>query len=782
MKHGVTLSAATAAAILATLLVGGTARAEEKAVRADSKLLSPEARSFKLAGPEAYKVNRRSKDLLVEDLNGDGLLDISTTNNERGMLEIYHQVRKPEPGAARFERSEIALDRLVRSAVATDVDGDGRVDLVLASSPANMAVMYQDGNGRLQSPTGTALPADRLVLGDVDGKGGPDLLVLSDRTVNVLLSGKRGINLEPAEVYYTTSTPASDPMLIDFDGDGRNDIVYHDANRFEQLVVRLQSSEGHFPAEFRVGSNVLRSVAPLVPVRGGNASVLAVQNSNRALIQMQLGADAGRKATDGDLELSELQTIAFAPEARSRRFSVAKGDADGDRRTDLLMVSPELSQLRLLRQTRGGSLRESMFPTLLGIESAIAIPSGKGQPDGWLLLSSEEKAIGYTTWDATTEALPFPSLLPITGNPVGTASWRDGEKTRLAVLLRTDAGHELKGFDLTDDGKIGGAKDLAPADKLPNSKSKALGMESLDVNRDGRADLVIYVDFNPALVLVANADGTFAPLSATSGVLEGLLSGLRPGLVKSVTLGGEKDGRSLLAIKDKFARAIWIDKEQNVVVEDQFNGRDSSSRIVDAAVGSLRSKDSREVVLLDRTAKVLTIHGREKSEPFTKLVDQPLDDAVYTSISLLDLDSDGRDDIILGADDRLSVIYARSQNLNLNTIASATTPVEDGAYGKVWTPSLPTSKSNGVVAIEMSENLLEFFEAGKDEDGGPALNRFYSFKVFDSEATIARRVNIDGQPEPRELVVADLDEDGLPDVVTLIHDNIMIYPGANPSK
>ena len=306
---------------------------------------------------------------------------------------------------------------------------------------------------------------------------------------------------------------------------------------------------------------------------------------------------------------------------------------------------------------------------------------------------------------------------------------------------------------------------------------KALGLDLMDVNRDGALDMILFLDFGASRILTQDAQGGFKPLAATSAVLDGLLSGTRPGLLKSVDLGAKEGGDSMLAIKDKFARATWIDKDQNVVVEEQFNGKDSTSRLVDAAVGSLRSADSREVVLLDRPSKLLTVHGRENGGAFTKLIDHPLDDASYSTVTLFDLDGDQRDDIILAADDRLSVIYTQPQGLNLNTVSSHSTTIEDGGYGKVWGVNLPGPRATGIIAIEMSENYLDFLEVGKDADGNPALNKFYGFKVFDSEATIARRVNMDGQPEPREIVVSDLNDDGLADVVTLIHDNIIIYPG-----
>ena len=70
---------------------------------ADSALLPAPVKDFLLDGPWIYKANRRSKDLMAEDLNGDGLLDVAVVSNERSILELFFQQKAPKDGEPLFK-------------------------------------------------------------------------------------------------------------------------------------------------------------------------------------------------------------------------------------------------------------------------------------------------------------------------------------------------------------------------------------------------------------------------------------------------------------------------------------------------------------------------------------------------------------------------------------------------------------------------------------------------------------------------------------------------------
>ncbi|HNM45838.1 MAG TPA: VCBS repeat-containing protein [Candidatus Sumerlaeota bacterium] len=753
---------------------------------ADAKLLPAEARDFSLSPPEIYKVNRRSKDLTVEDMNGDGLLDVLLTTNEKSILEVFYQKKKADDDGNRFDHQTIGVDRMVRSVGAIDVNGDGRNDLLMATSPPKLVVLYQDDKGRLQAPQDTPLEADRLTLGDLDGDGNKDVLVYQQGSFSILKTVGREVKLEATETFYTTGEPASDPMIIDFDGDGRADIVYHDANQFEDLVVRLQSAEKTFPSEFRLHSAVMRTVAPLPRGKGEAAHIISVQNVSRELVELALAEDTEKKSDA--LVLSDEQTIPFDPETKSAKSVPIVTDFDGDGRKDMIIYSPDLSVLRLLRQTRGGSLVGSTIPSLQGIEDVLPLSAEKGAPTPLVMFSSNEKAIVFAKFDEKTQTIPFPTVLPVTGQPKGVAVLDISGRQFLAAILKVDDNPDLqlRAYPIDRNGKLGEQQSLFPDTpdfKSPLAGLDVIGMEAVDVNRDNRKDLVVYADFKPAVLLLQDEKGKFSALAATSGVLQGLLQGAKPTVIEQVNLTKKTEDTAVLALKEKFARAFHIDKEQNVDVEQQFNGRNSSARLAAVGVGHLKTKDAINVVLLDKGNKELTIYGPSKeANKFEIATSVELDNADYTSLRVFDLDDDGRDDIVVTADDRVGVYYSRPITGRLETICSAKTDVDEGGYGKAYTADIIAGGELEVVALEMKDQLMEIFSRGMNQEKKPALNRFFQFRMFDSETTIARRVNMDALPEPRDLTAADLNDDGLPDIVCLMHDNLIIYNGRKREK
>ena len=756
------------------------------AALADSDLLPAAHSDFLLDGPHLYKVHRRSRDLVIEDLNGNGLLDMAVVSNERSLLEVFYQNEDAEGWEDRFEKETVTLDRIIRGAVARDVNGNGRIDLLMAASPPRLVVMYQDDNGRLQPPQETTLEADRVVAGDLTGNGHDDILVMRERRAKILHGEPRGIELEPAETFYTSGEPSGAPMIIDFDGDGLADIVYLDASDNEKLVVRFQTAERTFPSEVRMRTSALRAVAPLPPWRpGAGATVAAVQNQTRHLVQIGLAPATELEELDRRaLPLSLPQTYAFDPERRSSRSRSLDVDIDGDGRLDMVVYSPDLAVMRVFRQTRAGSLKETVSPTLEGITQAISFPPVEDEPTPVIVFSPSERAIGFVRQSGDSGALRFPRLLPVPGHPRAISLLEDGEELILAVAGTTgdDGGMKIAGYPISRDGELGEQRILFPpeGDEEPSLAGltggrNPQGMSTVDLNRSGRQDLVVYVEFNPALLLLQQEDGTFRSLEAASGVLQGLLSGASPGMLREARLDGEDGPPVVMALTERFVRAFTVEEDGNVSVEHQFNARNSSSRLVGMTVGSLRGREMPEVVLLDRGNRILTIHGADGDGGYETITHVDLGGRDYLAVRAVDLDGDVTADLVLTGEDRLDVIYGRPAFGALEVRATAAPVDEEGGYGAVYTGELLPGQGHEAMAVEMREHLLELFVPGTDEEDRPALHRFYAFKMFDSDASIARRPNLDAPPEPRELRTADIDGNGRTEVIALTHDNIIIY-------
>ena len=184
-----------------------------------------------------------SRALICADLNKDGVSDIavlaeSTANKglsgSGGLLGCYWQDNKWQcrPIGSEKERSGLFSDQLV----AGDVNGDGNVDIAVASFNhlADLIVWLGDGKGNFHT-FNKGLPQEKhynsVALADVDGDGRDDLIVSislfgkeSFKGVKAFLSGPDGFT-DVSEGLPAGESWGYFVAAGDLDGDGSAEII-----------------------------------------------------------------------------------------------------------------------------------------------------------------------------------------------------------------------------------------------------------------------------------------------------------------------------------------------------------------------------------------------------------------------------------------------------------------------------------------------------------------------------------------------------------------------------
>ncbi len=175
------------------------------------------------------------------DLNGDGLSDIVVLNMAAGNVSVFMaradgSIGAPATYAAAGTRS--------RAAVLTDLDGDGKLDLVVAGSAydaatgldtRSIAVLRGRGDGSFDAATTFPLvtpssgPNDliaTLVAADLRGTGKPD--IVASNGLVLLNNGSGGLSPSSTRAFaWPISSNSYGPNLAtgDFNGDGKVDVV-----------------------------------------------------------------------------------------------------------------------------------------------------------------------------------------------------------------------------------------------------------------------------------------------------------------------------------------------------------------------------------------------------------------------------------------------------------------------------------------------------------------------------------------------------------------------------
>jgi Bacterial Ig-like domain (group 3)/FG-GAP-like repeat len=134
----------------------------------------------------------------------------------------------------------------VNSLVAADMNGDNILDLVVncASSSGNsIAVLLGDGYGTFLAPTYYSVSGLQSLAQPVDlnGDGFPDIVAATTSGIAVLLNqGQAAPGQLGTPVSYTTPVPTLTPLIGDFNGDGKQDILIGSS----QLAVFYGNGDG----------------------------------------------------------------------------------------------------------------------------------------------------------------------------------------------------------------------------------------------------------------------------------------------------------------------------------------------------------------------------------------------------------------------------------------------------------------------------------------------------------------------------------------------------------
>ncbi|MCI0582737.1 MAG: VCBS repeat-containing protein [Chloroflexi bacterium] len=224
------------------------------------------------------------------------------------------------------------------SVAVADLDGDGRLDAVVANQASGMVSVFRGlGGGALAEARGSPFPAgpnpNDLAVGDFDSDGRPDLAIAnhdSDR-VTILLAGEAGFGARPAGPLVAGVRPHPHGIAAaDLDGDGDLDLAL---DSWEDDTVRLFWGDGAgdftpAAAALAVGPHPYQKVR-LADVDGNGAADVLTADLEGSSVTVLLGDGRGgfRPAPGSPFPAGD------AP------FAVAAGDLDGDGAVDLAVTS-----------------------------------------------------------------------------------------------------------------------------------------------------------------------------------------------------------------------------------------------------------------------------------------------------------------------------------------------------------------------------------------------------------------------------------------------------------
>jgi hypothetical protein len=384
---------------------------------------------------------------------------------------------------------------------AADLNGDGNLDLLVADSGGiglpplggDVTVLWGNGSGSFTAQQfTTGYRPSSVVVGDFNGDGRLDFVVTNefDATVSIFVD-QSSMNFAQPAFFYGASGFAQTAVAGDFNGDGKLDLAVGCGSGVCILMGDGKASFSQTPLSYPTGNGAI-SVA-VSDLNGDKKSDAVVANLLDNDVSVFLGNG------DGTFQSQVNYSTGIGP------TSVVIGDINHDGNPDLAVANQTANTVSVLLGNGDGTFQTHVdYPTANG-PSFLAIGDLNG--DGNLDLAvactnSSSVSILLGNGDGTFRAH---SDLGVGDPPTGITlgDFNGDGKLDLAVLNGTEITILLN----NGDGSFGGP---APIALLPGiGLSEYSGIQSADLNGDGKLDLAVTGLYEGLIVLLGNGDGTF---------------------------------------------------------------------------------------------------------------------------------------------------------------------------------------------------------------------------------------------------------------------------------
>ena len=752
--------------------------------------------------------------LRIADFNGDNRDDIAVINNRKARIELLIQKEAIGPGEpeatidandidinalnpdTRFDRQSVAVSQKLSSLVCGDLNSDGMVDLAFyADGPKGLYVILQKaGTNKAEKPLALSwrrkkkikiddglLNPNALACADLNNDGANDLVLAGEDGVYIILQKEDGSLAEA--VKYPATASILGVEVGDLDGDNLNDLILITNDSEKPVHIRFGLETGQLGPQVNFNIEVPYGLELSEIDEAAGLEILTADRRSGRLICYKFTGQA-ETGTDWPIHFYPL----IAGEGSMKR-DLAVEDFDGDGLADVVISDPGAAELVFYRQMPSVGLAEPVrFPAFADITSLSAADvDGDGKAD-LAVLSVKEKVIGVSKFEEGR--LSFPKPLDLTAEPVAMElADMDGDGNTDCLYIARDTndvrfmrviynvGASQKDEQLQNTIEASEVKEAAPELILEKLTSNPDGLKVIDVDKDGLKDVLIFVKYELPILVRQTKIKTFELVDSSRAQT----SLIKEASLRSTTVADIDGaaGKELLIAQKNFARSVVFADGQRWTVLDQYNAKSTENNISTVAAFAVDGEGQAEetaIVLLDGQKGQLQFlkAGDDGTYRFEKEVDVGhWNPSMHLQMCLAQLSGTAAKSILLFDGSRFALITPPGGNNmpgHLEQQFNYETKIKDGRYGGVTAGDINSDGVVDIIMVEYRRSYIEILTLDPQSKPIAAMR----FKIFEQKRY--RDKKFGGDIEPRELKVADVTGDGKDDLVTVIHDRIIVYP------
>ena len=427
--------------------------------------------------PVNFRTGTRPADVAISDIDGDGKPDLIVTNFFDNTISVLRNISVSGAitSGSFAPKVDLATGKHPGALVVSDLDGDGKPDVAVVNGLDSTISIFRNTSIAGSISTGSfaapvTLPTGphpfALRVGDIDGDGKPDLVVISSvytdqynentytNTISVLrntsVSGSITVgSFAPGVPIFAGHGDAEEDLTIgDLDGDGKPELAISLYNHGQVAVFRNTSTTGSingvgsFAAPVYLNSTGGAFSLTMGDLDGDGKSDLVVTSIGQFVSIFRNTSISGSITTS-----SFAAPIVLSVPYQTLGFSTI-GDLDGDGKPDIAVVgytdNQNISVFRNISTL--GSITAGSFASRVDLPVGVGLNNikicdldGDGKPD---LIAGVESYFNDPSLAILRNAPFFPPTVQATNVTFSntdrnstTASWVNGNGKARAVFM-----------------------------------------------------------------------------------------------------------------------------------------------------------------------------------------------------------------------------------------------------------------------------------------------------------------------------------------------------------